>query len=163
MKEVRFTVVDSAVVRLCEGGGDGIRLSATYDAVLPFEPLRNQVIAVPVSEQAGPDEVDKFSVVLGLPGETLEPAHLYRLRIALIYDEGKSIDVGTAIVSLPDDPSLSAFNPGLLNATLSEIAANSALESPCYRQNILITSRFTKGPGIRTPAMQAITEAFSHQ
>jgi hypothetical protein len=81
--------------------------------------------------------------------------------VALVYDEGHSVDAGVAVVSLPENPSVFSFSTG--SATFEEIAAALATDDRCYRQNVVMAGGFLNGPGSRTPTMQAITDAFGRQ
>lgn len=103
---VVVTVEDSAVISQCDSQGETVPVSATYDVTLPLRPDTGTVLRVPVSQQQGSDEADRFALRLGTP-EREKPTtiHLYRLRFELETDAAeKRLPAGTAVVAIPMSP-----------------------------------------------------------
>lgn len=153
---VRLTIEESVTVHECAGIGGAYTTSAVYDVVLPSRPAEGQVLTQRVGHEIGSDEVDSFSILLGL-ADDLE-THLYRIRVAMIYDSGHTLEVGTAVVSIPRDLSSDYFSPEF-EVSLDKIAGARESRDPCVRENALAVAEFLRGPGVRSSAMVAITEA----
>ncbi len=62
-----LTVRKEVVVEPC-GLGAGLVLSGTYDIHLPNRAVEDQGVEVPIDQQLGPDEADRFAFNLGLEG-----------------------------------------------------------------------------------------------
>jgi hypothetical protein len=154
--QVRLTIEESVTVRECAGIGGAYTTSAVYDVALPIKPADGQALTQRVGQEIGPDEVDSFSILLGLE-DALE-THLYRIRVAIIYDAGNTLDVGTAVVSVPRDLSSDYFSLDF-EISLDKIAGARKSGDPCVRENALAVAEFLRAPGVRSPAMEAITEA----
>ncbi|MET8150177.1 hypothetical protein ACIBSW_24210 [Actinoplanes sp. NPDC049668] len=98
------TVEDSAVIKLCDAQGSTVPVSATYDLVLPPRPAAGTAFQVPVSQQQGPDEADRFALRVGTSKrESPRHLHLYRLRFELVADgQQTKVPAGTAVVTVPE-------------------------------------------------------------
>ncbi|WP_045746574.1 hypothetical protein [Actinoplanes rectilineatus] len=103
---VGVTVEDSMVLRQCASQGEPLAVSASYDVVLPLEPADGTELEVPVGQQQGPDEADRFALRFGTPArESPTVIHIYRLRFALLTDGSeKRLAAGTGIVAVPFAP-----------------------------------------------------------
>ncbi|WP_041841072.1 hypothetical protein [Actinoplanes friuliensis] len=104
---VVVTVEDSAVMKQCASQGGPVGVSATYDVTLPLRPATGTEVRVPVSQQQGSDEADRFALRLGTPArESPTMLHLYRLRFELEADgDTTRLPAGTAVVAVPMAPS----------------------------------------------------------
>lgn len=112
LTSARFTITDYARIVPC-GLGAGLVASARYDIVLPVDPRLGQAVEIPINQQLGPDQADRFVFRVGL-GDSLDEVLgeflVYELRVAVAHDnEPRPVDVGRAIVVLPGAP-----EPGLL-------------------------------------------------
>ena len=104
VEEATFTVEDHMTVLPCVGGGI-VELSAEYDLLLPSNAERGDQFTVPVSQQVGPDEADRFAVNARLDEASMGFEELYRLDVELVIDgRAEDVDVGPVIVVLPHSP-----------------------------------------------------------
>jgi len=160
---IRLVIEDSVFIPACEIGGGPFKISASYDAQLPLDAAPGAGVTIPVSQEIGADEVDKFSLVLGILGEPRVGPYLYRLNVVLIYDDGANLDVGRAIVSLPEDPEVRDFSGrGYSSATLEELkGAADASERGCYADAARKTASILRMPGARTPTLQDLTDVLA--
>ena len=106
INRVIMTVEDSLTIEQCEAEGGPIAVSATYDVLLPLKPHDGAVLQVPVSQQQGADEADRFAIRFGTPQpERRTTIHIYQVRFQLIADGGEAkLPVGTAIIAVPHAP-----------------------------------------------------------
>jgi hypothetical protein len=159
LSQIRVTVEDHLLIRGCvEGVGGNIPTSERYGLVLPLEPPPGLIVTRLVSQEIGPDSVDKFSLVLGLADEPLEEIRLYRLKLVIVHDDGQTFNAGNAVVALPQDPP-AAFFTAFGAVSLDQLKTPKKGEEPCYRANARAAGRFLKAAGTRTPALQAMTAA----
>lgn len=113
LTSARFTIADYARIVPC-GLGAGLLASARYDVILPVDPRQGQAVEVPINQQLGPDQADRFVFRVGL-GEALDDVLgeilVYELRVTVAHDnEPRPADVGRVIVVLPGAPP-----PGVLD------------------------------------------------
>jgi hypothetical protein len=157
--EIRLTVEASSTLRDCAGATGGrISTTARYGVQLPLRPSPGQVIIQPVGHEIGTDAVDKFSVVFEPPGDAVLDLHLYRLKVTLVHDQGRSTDLGRVLIAAPADPSGIWFTK-YGDIPFDALRTRALAETGCYRQNIRTAAAFLRAPGARTPALQRITEA----
>lgn len=107
LTSARFTITDYARIVPC-GLGAGLVASARYDVVLPVDPRPGHAVEVPINQQLGPDEADRFVFRVGV-GDALEKilgeTLVYELRVTVAHDnEARPVDVGRVIVALPGAP-----------------------------------------------------------
>nr|BFE72256.1 hypothetical protein GCM10020092_055570 [Actinoplanes digitatis] len=141
------TVEDSAVIKQCDAQGNTVPVSATYDLVLPPRPAGGTAFQVPVSQQQGPDEADRFAVRVGT-SERDSPMslHLYRLRFELVADgQQTKVPAGTAVVTVPETPSDSdayfwseRYDSGQVD--ISDFS-NAATATACMKANSAVLDR----------------------
>lgn len=106
LTSARFTVTDFVRVVPC-GLGAGLVASARYDVVLPVKPRGGETVEVPINQQLGPDEADRFVFRLGVDDleKVLGLIDVYQLRVTVAHDnESQPIDVGRVVVVLPGAP-----------------------------------------------------------
>lgn len=96
-------------IPVCLTQGD-LLTTGHYHANLSLHPKLGSVINVPVSQQLAPDSADKFEIALRIPPDPDESIYLYRLHLALFYDNLKTpVDAGNVLASLPYDPSTQQY------------------------------------------------------
>lgn len=125
----KLAVVDRAKIeirrvgslRQCVSQGD-LPLSTTYAATLPAGASPGDAVEVPLHQQLGADEADRFAITLGVrakPGssqytirgkQSLPGPYLFELAVSLVSDEdSRPLDIGRALVSLPFTPDAPMF------------------------------------------------------
>jgi len=143
-----LTVRKQVVVTPC-GLGAGLAVSATYDVVLPRRPADGQTVEVPIDQQLGPDEADRFVFSVGAEfagGVDLGLVLIYQLDVAIRHDGSeKPTDVGRVVVALPGSPpdfvlprDISSPQPGCEQDSLNEFREAAQLD------------------GVRSPQLQRI-------
>lgn len=111
VKRIDFNVVDSGLVRICQGGG-GLEPSKNYKVLLPPSPHRSDSIRFKVSQQVPPGRADRFTVSFDVP----EPARqegdrLYALDVLVYHDTaGRPIRAGRILIAAPLDPDTRYFD-----------------------------------------------------
>ncbi|MEU5155651.1 hypothetical protein [Glycomyces sp. NPDC021274] len=109
VEEAVFTVEEVITVVPCVGGGI-VELSAEYDLLLPSRAEKGDQFTVPVSQQVGPDEADRFAINARLDQAAMGFETLFRLDVQLVVDgPAEDLAVGTVIVSLPHSPANSSL------------------------------------------------------
>jgi hypothetical protein len=106
LTSARFTVTDFVRIVPC-GLGAGLVASARYDVVLPVKPRRGETVEVPINQQLGPDEADRFVFRLGVDDleKILGLIDVYELHVTVAHDnEPEPVDVGRVVVVLPGAP-----------------------------------------------------------
>jgi hypothetical protein len=101
-----FTVKRFVRIVPC-GLGGGLTASARYDLVLPSSPRAGQVIEVPINQQLGADEADRFVFRVGSSkaADDIGLILVYELGIGVRHDgASQPLDVGTAVVALAGTP-----------------------------------------------------------
>jgi hypothetical protein len=105
----RRSVIKRAVLRIqkfttlpiCLSQG-GLGVSATYGVTLPERSAEGQAIEVPLSQQLGPDEADRFKLDLHVRNPDDLKLYFYWVDVTLVRDaESRPISLGKAIVTLP--------------------------------------------------------------
>lgn len=138
LTSARFTITDYARIVPC-GLGAGLVVSARYDVVLAVDPRPGQAIEVPINQQLGPDEADRFVFRVGV-GDALEKVLnevlVYELRVTVAHDnDPRPVDVGRVIVAVPGAPeaeSLRFFNvPGTTKC--SEVPSSAARRAVAFK------------------------------
>lgn len=100
------------VLPWCEAPGAALRETGRYDVALPASPGSNGVVEVPVNQQVGPDEADRFAFSFGVvrtePPESVRyTVRVYQLDVALRHDGGGApVKVGTFVLALPSVPGI---------------------------------------------------------
>lgn len=145
----------------------GLALSESYDAQLPASAEPGDVVEVPLHQQLGPDQADRFTIDLSvLPDETEEFSgyYLFELQVSLLHDgEPRPLDVGKALVSIPVPPGSEAFLTKPSAESMDE-AFNTqgepvnqfwASEMACWRSNAKLFERALAGDAARSPQLDA--------
>ncbi|TDC55475.1 hypothetical protein E1281_12170 [Actinomadura sp. KC345] len=118
-KGTRRTIVKRATVSIrkfslisaCFSQGGGLDVSATYGLTLPVRPTPGQRVEIPLSQEIGPDEADRFKLNLRLPKSAAfaggnpdaSKLFIYHIGVTLIRDkESKEVDAGEAVAALPE-------------------------------------------------------------
>ena len=111
---LRIKILDFAYMRDCYTQGE-IDASKPYPLSLPDNPAAGTVMTVPLHEEVGHDQVDRFVVRLWPPpfrkdkyGTTQEGTFVYRVAGTLSSDVQKDLALGSASFAVP-------FTPGLWN------------------------------------------------
>jgi hypothetical protein len=100
-----FTVRRRSVFHPC-GEGSGLLVSTRYDVTLPDR--EGASVEVPIDQQLGPDEADRFAFRVTAPGvltrfqgDTL----IYELDVGVRHDDDPApLHVGRAVVAIPGTP-----------------------------------------------------------
>lgn len=105
-----FTIHNLVNIEPCYSRRSDLTISSSYDIELPTRPRIGQTIEIPVSQQLGADEADRFAFRLGSPIHhhfpgVLRGAFVYRLGVSLSHDNEKDpLNVGTVVISVPGLP-----------------------------------------------------------
>jgi hypothetical protein len=109
---VRMTMRDFLYLPDCYTAGT-VEPSRPYPVTLPDNPPSGAVMTIPLHEEVGADQVDRFTVGLHGPVRTAKGPRgsypvggtfLYRFGAALTADVQENLPLGTAIVATPLDP-----------------------------------------------------------
>jgi hypothetical protein len=109
---VRMKIRDFLYLPECYTAGT-VEPSKPYPLTLPDNPTSGAVMTIPLHEEVGADQVDRFTVDLHGPSRTaagprgrypLGGTFLYRFGAALTADVQKNLSLGTAIAATPLDP-----------------------------------------------------------
>jgi hypothetical protein len=181
ISRARIAIRRVGSVRQCVSQGD-LPLSTTYAATLPAGAAPGDVVEVPLHQQLGADEADRFAITLGVrakPGTSeyaihgepaLAGAYLFELSISLVSDEGgRPLDVGRALVSLPFTPDAPAFywtrasEPRLVQFDREVKAGGnagfpwpSAAAKRCWFSNTKTLTSMLAASAERSPALAAV-------
>jgi hypothetical protein len=101
-----FTVRKQIVITPC-GLGAGVPISGSYEVVLPRRSAPGEKVEVPIDQQIGPDEADRFVFRVGpeLSERDLGLTLVYQLDIAVRHDgSDEPAGVGQAVIALPGSP-----------------------------------------------------------
>lgn len=105
LTSARFVVRRFSDFPVC-GQGAGLFVSARYDAMLPDK--AGAVVEVPIDQQLGPDEADRFA--FRLSAQHYDPTYLghylfYELDVSVRHDNApKPLDVGRVAIAIPGAP-----------------------------------------------------------
>lgn len=130
IKRALVSIRKFSLIEVCFSQGGGLDVSATYGLTMPVHPTPGQEMEVPLSQEIGPDEADRFKLDLRLPkaamqvGRNLDGGRLfvYHIGVDLVRDrESKKVNAGEAVIALP----------GPISA---------------YRQEFFLTKEFTRHP-----------------
>jgi len=171
IKRVRLRVLDKGVVRSCyvQGGGGGPIDADPYDAFISNRTRVGQVI--PVSLRYSIDGNDARRIVIHVTSPKDEQRFLgvgekraiYQLSVELIAGaEGKTIQVGKALVALPAAPYEVGFHwttdlrsPEEIQGTFGALGFPfDAL--PCWRRNARTLKRILDQPGRRAARLHEL-------
>jgi hypothetical protein len=149
-----LTVRREVVVAPC-GLGAGLLVSATYDVLLPNRAAEGQAIEVPINQQLGPDEADRFTFNLGLedPAKDFGLTLVYQLDIAVRHDNSdKPVDLGRVVVALPGTP-----RPDTLDYMLQGLSINP--EEACVQDFFNKLGQVSQLDGVRSPELESLLAA----
>ena len=163
VEEAIFTVEDVMTVLPCVGGGI-VELSAEYDLLLPSNAEQGDQFTVPISQQVGPDEADRFAVNARLDEAFMGFETLFRLDVELVVDgPAEDVDAGTVIVALPYSPAdsqLSYWGGEHTEFNLDYIEAQgedgSGSMEECIDDNTQNLHDFLNAPGERPPSLERL-------
>lgn len=153
---------------LCFSQGD-LQLSGHYDAQLSTDAEPGDVVEVPLHQQLGSDEADRFEIALGLSGEeesSSSDLYLFELDVSLEHDGAQPpVGLGRALVSLPMLPPPGAYywardtGSSLKRYMISGNASVQETWGPpmsCWLANTETLRRVLAGSAARSPQMDAI-------
>lgn len=114
LTSARFELKRHVRIAAC-GVGAGLLESASYDVMLPGEPARDEVVEVPINQQLGPDEADRFSFRLSTPEaykDDLGTTVIYEIGISVLHDDApEPLKAGEVVVAVPATPARSDADP----------------------------------------------------
>ena len=148
-----LTVRKEVVVTPC-GLGAGLLLSTTYDVRLPNRAAEGQTVEIPIDQQLGPDEADRFAFNLGLedPAKDFGLTLVYQLDVAVRHDNSdKPVDLGRVVVALPGSPPPEYTLP----------AEFLSAEEPCEKDVLNKLGQVQQLDGVRSPELQSLLAAAS--
>jgi hypothetical protein len=157
---VTLGIQQHAVVPLCFTQGY-LPSTGHYRTDLPEHPSPGSVVTIPISQQIGPDEADRFDVAVRIPFGPNEAIHLYRLRVSLTYDRAvPPISVGEVIVALPFEPNDGQYfwshrdraSPNFL----AWYAPNYPTISRCLIRNSQLLAQFLSQSGIHSEQLGSV-------
>jgi hypothetical protein len=167
-------VVDEAIVKVDRvfavkrcASQDDIPLSETYGLVLPHHAQSTSHV-VPLHDQVGPDEIDRFALSVSTHLSNRDPAtyYLFRLSLELGNDSPRSpLPIGNALIALPIVPDQGEYfwtptTVGLLRnfqtegQTVREFWGQSM---PCWRRNTKVLKKAFKAPAVQSAKLAAIS------
>jgi hypothetical protein len=166
LTRARLTVERVDSVPVCVSAG-GLNVTGTYNAILPPHP---GAVDVPLHQQVGRDEADRFTIKIGATQKSLSSEDgrprklLYRLGLSLVDDSGGPAAIaGTAIVSVPLVPEQTEdfWSTGLQSKTRPQLDAllpGFPLASfvPCWRKNNARLRAALSAPGARAPELDQL-------
>jgi hypothetical protein len=163
VEEALFTVEDMISVHPCTGGGM-VELSAEYDLLLPFDAEEGDRLTVPVSQQVGPDEADRFAINARLDEAAGETIKLFRLDVKLIVDgAAEDIEAGTVVFPLSDSPADEwiMYWGGEQTIVNQQYIAQQGAEGSvgieeCLDENTQMLHDFLQAPGEHSPSLERI-------
>ena len=164
VEEAVFTVEDVVTVVPCVGGGI-VELSAEYDLLLPSRAEKGDQFTVPVSQQVGPDEADRFAVNARLDEATMGFETLFRLDVELVVDgPAEDVEAGTVIVPLPYSPADNKLSYWSSEHTefnleyMEDQGEASAGMKECIDENTQNLHDFLNAPGERPPSLERLLD-----
>lgn len=107
IKRAVVSIRELSMLTVCAGqSGGGLDVSATYGLTLPVHPTPGQKVEIPLSQEIGPDEADRFKVGMRLPKTAMlignpdaDKLFIYRIDVELIRDKNsKVVSAGEAVV-----------------------------------------------------------------
>ncbi|GAA1790386.1 hypothetical protein GCM10009735_22480 [Actinomadura chokoriensis] len=110
IKRAIVSIRKFSLIEVCFSQGGGLDVSATYGLTMPVHPTPGQELEVPLSQEIGPDEADRFKLNLRLPeaaaevGRNLDAERffVYHIGVQLVRDrESHKVNAGDAVVVLP--------------------------------------------------------------
>lgn len=146
-----FTIRKQIVVTPC-GLGAGLAVSASYDVLLPRRAEQGETVEVPINQQIGPDEADRFVFRVGpeFSERDLGLILVYQLDVAVEHDgSDEPAGVGHAVVALPGLPPEFVLpqDPGNPQSGCEQDALNNLREA-------------ARLDGVRSPEFQSILASF---
>jgi hypothetical protein len=157
-----FTIQNLVNIEPCTTPTSGLNISSSYDIELPTRSRIGQTIEVPISQQLGADEADRFIFRLGSPIHYYFPddsrgAFVYRLAVSLSHDNEKDpLNVGTVVISVPG-------LPGAL-WTKALASSNSILDPPiksCLQSNTAAVRTVLAQSGERSSELKELSARLS--
>lgn len=106
IKGAVITIRDYVEMRVCAGQSDVLESSATYAVTLPAHPKPGRKVDVHLSQEVGPDEVDRFQIALrvdeaALGDESTGSLFAYHMGLKLVLDaQGTEVNAGNAVAIL---------------------------------------------------------------
>jgi hypothetical protein len=168
----RIEVLRVDPLPLCFAQGE-LPLSGHYGAQLSTEAKPGEVVEVPLHQQLGTDEADRFEIVLGLTSEEesssgeLPGLYLFELDVSLEHDGAQPpLRLGRALVSLPALPPSGAYYWARDTASSLKqylISGDAPVQEiwgppmPCWRANTEVLRQGLAGPAARSPQMDALS------
>jgi hypothetical protein len=165
-------VRDAVRLPLCFTQGY-LAISQSYQARVPRDVKRGDSIDVPINQQLGADEADRFAFSLGVPEEAEErrkpgaTPHIYVLGMDILVREGAGAaptKIGSVVIALPNVPSETEFYWGRFLAEktvdeLTELFGTPGFETDqvfaCWRDNSVNLKRVLARPGNRSRELAA--------
>jgi hypothetical protein len=146
-----LTVRREVVVAPC-GLGAGLLVSATYDVLLPNRAAEGHTVEVPIDQQLGPDEADRFAFNLGLedPAKDFGLILVYQLDVAARHDNSDTpVDLGRVVVALPG-----TLPPDTLDYMRQQLSTNP--EEPCAQDYLNQVGQVSQLDGVRSPELESL-------
>lgn len=146
-----FTIRKQIVVTPC-GLGAGLAVSASYDVILPRRAEQGEAVEVPINQQIGPDEADRFVFRVGpeFSERDLGLTLIYQLDVAVEHDgSDEPAEVGQALVAFPGSP-----EPERIKYTLPQGLDNPPPE--CAQDTLNKLREAAQLDGVRSPEFQSI-------
>lgn len=173
----RRVVIDAARVevrrvqklRRC-ASQDDLLLSHVYGLLLPANAHEGDAVEMPLHQQVGPDEADRFRVELStkLPPSDQTSLYLFEVAVSLRNDGPQSeLPLGTAVVGLPELPAPGEY---YWDAGTLDVLHNFALGEPdyarylrqhalpCWRANTRALEQAGKGRKLRSNDLEEVVD-----
>jgi hypothetical protein len=149
-------------------------VSEIYGAQLPVDAKPGDVVEVPLHQQVGPNQADRFEIGVSAIGEVLEGKselsglYLFEFEVSLAHDgEETALPIGTALLSLPEVPLSSEF---LLLNGLAEVNREFNWEGrpvrevwtdqmPCWQANARTAIGAAESRATMSPTLRQILDA----
>ncbi len=169
VSEARVRIRRVYELRPCFPQGD-LPLSNTYGVLLPIDARPGALVRVPLHQQIGADEADRFGILFGARANgkrEVEGTYLFELDIALVTDGPRSpMSLGQALVSLPELPYPGNYYWGdktaeFIAVTYPHIQGKRSFRRhsmPCWKRNTTTLRNALSGPAVRSPELGAISE-----
>jgi hypothetical protein len=112
-------------------------------------------VTVPVNQQVGPDEADRFKVEVR--GPTSEAVYLYRTRVTLLYDKSSQAQVGELVAAFPYAPAPNYFwmRSVIRNYQISDFGSSAPQIRDCMDLNSKRLLSFLALSGVK-PGLSAL-------
>jgi len=177
----RLVVIDQAEVTVrrvfelerCAAQGD-LPLSNVYGTALPADAKPGEAITIPLHQQVGPDEADRFALALSVDREAARSAtlFLYEIEVALRNDGGRPVlSLGKALISLPHMPfPAEYFWDGRTAEVLREFHAAGepftprqtwGYAMPCWQANTKTLQRALASPAARSRGLDVVAKTLA--